>query len=49
MQNFFLTGAIFWENAQCVCKIVKTAKKRPFSLAAPQLDKARDQSETPLG
>ena len=49
MQKLFLTGAIFREKAQCVCKIVKTAKKRPFCLAAPQLDEVMDQSGTPLG
>ena len=49
MHKLLKTGAIFWEKAQCVCKIVKTAKKMPFSLATPQLDEAIDQSGTPLG
>ena len=49
MQKVFLTGAIFWDKAQCVCKIVKTAKQRPLSLATPQLDEATDQSGTLLG
>ena len=47
MQKLFLTSAIFWEKAQCVCKIVKTAKKRPFSLPTPQLDEATDHSGAP--
>ena len=49
MQKLFKTVAIFWEKAQCVCKIVKTAKERHFSLATPQLDEAMDQSGTLLG
>ena len=40
MQKIFKTGAIFWEKAQCVCIVIKTATKRPFSLATPQLDEA---------
>ena len=26
-KNIFKLGAIFWENAQCVCKIFKAAKR----------------------
>lgn len=48
MQKIFKTGAIFWEEAQRVCTFVKTAAKRPFSLATPQLYGAIDKSETPL-
>ena len=48
MQKIFKTGSIFWEKAGCVCTVVKTATKRPFFLAKPQLDEAMDQSETPL-
>ena len=46
--QIFKSGTNFWENEQCVCKIFKTAKKRPFSLATPQLDQAKDQSITLL-
>ena len=46
MQKIFKSGATFWENAQCVCKIFKTAIKGPFSLATPQLYEPMDQSGT---
>ena len=48
MQKIFKTGETFWEEAQRVCTFIKTAAKRPFSLATPQLDEAIDQSETRL-
>ena len=38
MKNIFKTCAIFWEKAHCVYTVVKTATKRPPSLATPQLD-----------
>ena len=51
MKKIFKTGTIFWEQAQCVCTVVKmAAKKAPFSnhMKLTQLDEALDQSETPL-
>ena len=28
MQKIFKIGAIFWEKAQCVCAVVKTATQK---------------------
>ena len=48
MEKIFKNGAIFWEQAHCVCTDVKMAAKWPFSLATPQIDEAMDHSETPF-
>ena len=47
-QKIFKTGAIFWKKAQCdgtMYSFQNSYQKGPFSLDAPQLDEAKDQSE----
>ena len=34
-KNIIKPGAIFWENAQCVHKVIKTAIKSIFSFTTP--------------
>ena len=45
MQKIFKTGAIFWEKAQCVCAVVKTATQMALFYSQ---EKAVDQGAIPL-